>query len=208
MDNAPSHIGIDFDNTIADYDHLFVEEGVRAGWYPSGHSGSKQSVRDHVRASCEDGERSWQILQARVYAHRMPDARVMIGFGDFLRRCADRDILVSIVSHKTRFATRDESRTDLRGAALLWLVEQGYLDSGTFGLARDRIYFEATRAEKIARIGEIACSDFIDDLIEVLAEPAFPGGVRKHLLTRQDESIRQQDIAIHPTWGHIADALL
>lgn len=208
MDNAPSHIGIDFDNTIADYDHLFVEEGVRAGWYPSGQSGSKQSVRDHVRASREDGERNWQILQARVYAHRMPDARVMIGFGGFLRSCADRDILVSIVSHKTRFAKRDESRTDLREAALLWLAKQGYLDSDAFGLTRDRIYFEATRAEKIARIGDIACSDFIDDLIEVFAEPDFPDGVRKHLLTRQNESIRRQDVAVHPTWGHIADALL
>ena len=208
MDKFPSHIGIDFDNTIADYDHLFVEEGVRAGWYPSGQSGSKQSVRDHVRASREDGERNWQILQARVYAHRMPDARVMIGFGNFLRICADRDILVSIVSHKTRFAKRDGSRTDLREAALRWLAEQGYLSSGTLGLTRDRIYFEATRTEKIARIGDIACSDFIDDLIEVLAEPDFPDGVRKHLLTRQNESIRQQDISVHPTWGHIVDALL
>ena len=131
MDKFPSHIGIDFDNTIADYDHLFVEEGVRAGWYPSGQSGSKQSVRDHVRALWEDGERNWQILQARVYAHRMPDARVMSGFGNVLRICADRDILVSSGSHKTRFAKRDGSRTDRRDAALRGRGDQGSGNSGT-----------------------------------------------------------------------------
>ncbi len=207
MDIIPSHIGIDFDNTIADYDHLFVEEGVRAGWYPSAIAGTKQSVRNHVRAAHTDGEENWQILQARVYAHRMSDARVMDGFGDFLTGCADHDIDVSIVSHKTRYARRDDTRTDLREAALSWLAQQGFLDRGRFGLTRDRIYFEATRTEKIARIAKISCSDFIDDLIEVLTEPAFPGGVRKHLLARQEEEFRQEGIAVHPSWRHIADAL-
>lgn len=207
MDITLSHIGIDFDNTIADYDHLFVEESVRAGWYPSASAGTKQSVRDHVRAAHSSGELNWQILQARVYAHRMSDARVMDGFGDFLEECADRDIDVSIVSHKTRFARRDESRTDLREAALSWLAEQGFLNRGRFGLTRERIYFEATRAKKIARIGRISCSDFVDDLIEVLAEPSFPGSVRKHLLTRQDEEIGREDIAVYPSWRRIADAL-
>lgn len=207
MDNAPFHIGIDFDNTIADYDHLFVEESVRAGWYPPDIPGTKQSVRDHVRAAHTDGERHWQILQARVYAHRMSDARVMDGFDEFLMACAERDVDVSIVSHKTQFARRDETRTDLREAALFWLVEQGFLDAGKFGLTRDRIYFEATRAEKIARIGDILCSDFIDDLIEVLAEPGFPSGIRKHLFTPRNEPIRHEGINLHPSWRHISDAL-
>lgn len=207
MDNTPSHIGIDFDNTIADYDHLFVEEGVRAGWYPSDPAGTKQSVRDHVRAAHPDGEQHWQVLQARVYAHRMTDARAMDGFSDFLIGCVERDIDVSIVSHKTRFARRDETRTNLREAALSWLADQGFLECGRYGLTRDRIYFEATRTEKVARIAEIACSDFIDDLIEVLTEPAFPNGVRKHLLAPQNEKFSPVGISVHPSWRHIADAL-
>lgn len=207
MMNAPFHIGIDFDNTIADYDHLFVEEGVRAGWYPFDTAGTKQSVRDHVRAAGPDGEQNWQVLQARVYALRMPDARAMDGFGEFLMGCAERDIDVSIVSHKTRFAKRDETRTDLRDAALSWLADQGFLEGGRFGLTRERIYFEATRRGKVDRIREISCSDFIDDLIEVLTEPEFPNGVRRHLLSTRTDETKQEGIAVHPSWRHIADAL-
>ena len=81
-----------------------------------------------------------------------------------------------IVSHKTRtpFAGKPY---DLHAAARDWLERQGFHDPDRLGLPRDRVFFELTKADKLRRIGECGCTHFIDDLPELLAEPAFPAGV-------------------------------
>jgi len=42
------------------------------------------------------------------------------------------------------------------------------------GLSRSDVFWELTRAAKLGRIAERGCTHFIDDLPEVLSEPAFP----------------------------------
>ena len=42
------------------------------------------------------------------------------------------------------------------------------------GLAPEQVYFEVTREAKMARIAELQCSHFIDDLPEFIGDPAFP----------------------------------
>ena len=74
-------------------------------------------------------------------------------------------------SHKTQFGERGPA-VDLRAAAHHWLA--------THSISLD-VYFEPTRAEKLARICALGCSIFIDDLVEVLADPAFPPGVERIL---------------------------
>ena len=54
-------IGLDFDNTIAGYDHLFQQVASLKGWINETKSFSKQQVRDAVRL-LESGEERWQIL--------------------------------------------------------------------------------------------------------------------------------------------------
>ena len=49
------------------------------------------------------------------------------------------------------------------------------------GFARERVFFEDTRADKIARIKAIGCEVFIDDLEEVFVDPAFPDGIDRIL---------------------------
>jgi hypothetical protein len=79
-----------------------------------------------------------------------------------------------VVSHKTRHAPYDPTRTDLRAAALTWMRQKGLLRSGQGGIAPEHVFFEETRAAKIARITALRCSHFVDDLAEVFLEPAFP----------------------------------
>ena len=43
------------------------------------------------------------------------------------------------------------------------------------------VYFESTRAEKLARIAALALTHFIDDLEEVLSDPDFPPDVERIL---------------------------
>ena len=56
--------------------------------------------------------------------------------------------------------------------------------SDGYGITSDRVFFEATRADKIARIAALDCSFFIDDLEGVLSDPAFPEAGPRHGKTR------------------------
>jgi hypothetical protein len=83
---------------------------------------------------------------------------------------------LTVVSHKSRFAAAAPGGADMRVAALRWLEAGGIVGPGGID-ARD-VYFESTRAEKIARVRALALTHFIDDLEDVLNDPAFPPETR------------------------------
>ena len=166
-------IGLDFDNTIAGYDHLFQQIASLKGWINDPKSFSKQQVRDAVRL-LESGEERWQILQAEVYGPRMSDAYLTNGFEEFLLRCHQRGADLCVISHKTQHAKFGSKDINLRNAALRWMNDQGLITRQGPGLHPEAIYFAETRKEKIAIISNRKCSYFVDDLIEVLMDADFP----------------------------------
>ena len=193
-------IGIDFDNTLIDYDDVFRREAERRGLVDPGFAGSKRAVRDAIR-QLPDGELAWQRLQGHVYGKGIAGARLFAGARAFLARCRERGIPVFIVSHKTRYGNFDPDRVDLREAALAWLEQQGLLAAGAGLVERGSIFFADDRAQKLARIAALDCSHFIDDLEEVFADPAFPRGVRRILFAAHDS--RHAD-AVCRDWDAIA----
>jgi hypothetical protein len=90
-------------------------------------------------------------------------------------------VKVNRVSHKTEFASYDETGTNLRSAAMSWLEQNRILDSGPYGLTGEDIYFESTRKDKVERINKLGCTHFIDDLEETFLEQSFPHKVKKLL---------------------------
>jgi hypothetical protein len=173
-------IGIDFDNTLIDYDRVFLEAARERGLVSRDFVGPKRAVRDAIRL-LPDGELTWQRLQGHVYGAGIGGAVPFPGARDFLRRCAREGVATFIVSHKTRFGHYDPARVDLREAARGWMSEQGFFRTGA-GLPGDHVYFESDREHKLARIAALACTHFIDDLEEIFADPRFPAGVRRILL--------------------------
>jgi|TARA_B100001964_G_scaffold131210_1_gene145002 hypothetical protein len=173
-------IGVDFDNTLAGYDHLFAEAARGRGWTEVPLDRGKQALRDALRAG-PDGENNWRSLQAEVYGARMAEAKLMDGVADFFGHCRERGVTVSIVSHKTRYAAADPGGVDLHTASLDWMRLQGFFGEG-FGIDPAQVFFEASRAEKLARIAALECTHFIDDLEEVLLAPEFPKGVKRYLI--------------------------
>ena len=172
----PARIGIDFDNTIVNYDAVFAAAARQRGLLAQTFAGGKQAVREAIRR-LPDGERAWQSLQGHVYGAGIGGAVMFEGLDRFLRRCRAEGVDVSIVSHKTEYGHFDDSRTNLREAARGWMAAQGFFDRNGFGIDPGNVYFESTRAEKIKRIAELGCSHFVDDLADVLDDPAFPDGV-------------------------------
>jgi hypothetical protein len=173
-------IGIDFDNTLIDYDGVFVAAARERGLIGCEIAGSKRAVRDAIRL-LPDGELTWQRLQGYVYGAGIGGAVPFAGAADFLRRCAAEGVESFIVSHKTRYGHYDPARVDLREAARHWMIEQGILAREGRGVPADHVFFEDDRPCKLARIRALRCTHFIDDLEEVFADPGFPPGVRRVL---------------------------
>jgi hypothetical protein len=196
-------IGIDFDNTLIDYDRVFLDAAKGRGLIDASFVGSKRAIRDQIRLLPE-GELAWQQLQGYVYGAGISGAVLCAGATDFLRECRDCDAEVFVVSHKTQFGHYDPQRVDLRAAALGWMADRGFFRPELYRLARANIYFEATRVEKLRRIGTLGCTVFIDDLEEIFTDPEFPRGVRPILFAPTSA----RGLAVYPDWRRIAEIVL
>jgi hypothetical protein len=168
-------VGLDFDNTIVDYRPLFAAALARLGIASlDANAPEKTGVRDRLRA-LPDGEARWQQLQAELYGTAIAGAPAYPGLTQFLARARERGDRLVIVSHKSRFAAAAPHGPDLQEAARAWLVAAGIAGDA---IAHDDIYFAATRAEKIERIRALELTHFVDDLADVLDDPAFPPQTR------------------------------
>lgn len=196
-------IGIDFDNTLIDYDRVFLDAARERGLVGADLQGSKREVRDAIRL-LPDGELAWQRLQGHVYGAGIGGAVLFEGAGEFLRECRARGLDLFVVSHKTRYGHLDPTRVDLRQAALGWMKGQGFFAADGFGLDPRHVFFEETRAAKLARIAALGCTHFIDDLEEVFADPDFPPGVRGILFA--STAIACPEI-VCPEWRDVARAV-
>jgi hypothetical protein len=196
-------IGIDFDNTLVDYNHVFLHVAKERGLVDAAFCGSKRAVRDAIR-TLPDGELAWQRLQGYVYGAGIGDATMFDGVDLFLRDCRARDVDVFVISHKTRFGHHDPVGIDLRQAALDWMARHEFFCSDGFGIPVERIFFESARSEKLARIRAAGCTHFIDDLEEVFAGPDFPVQTVPILFAAAG-TLRVGTVC--PTWQRIAELL-
>ncbi len=173
-------IGVDFDNTIASYEHVFPSAAIAMGLLPHDFNGGKAETKAALEGR-RSGENDWQRLQGQVYGVYMPQARLMCGVSAFLTIARAKKAKVIVVSHKTKHGHFDTARVDLREAALNWMSQKAFFDPNGFGLACDDVHFLPTRAEKVKQIAKLALDVFIDDLPAVLSEPGFPVGTRRIL---------------------------
>lgn len=197
-------IGIDFDNTLVTYNDVFRSAAHERGLIDAGFAGPKQAIRDHIRL-LPDGELTWQRLQGHVYGKGIAGAAMFDGVDAFLRRCRASGVDVVIVSHKTEYGHYDPDRVNLRDAARGWMRSRGFFDTERYAIKAGNVYFEGTRAEKLARIASLDCTHFIDDLEEVLDDPGFPPGVERILFSEVEKRSHALPYVVCPTWREIED---
>lgn len=200
-------IGLDFDNTIAGYDGVFLEAAMEMELLPLKFNGRKKDIRDAIRLR-PGGDTEWQRLQGRVYGKLMPRATMIDGVGEFLQRCREQKIPISIISHKTEFGHFDPDRLSLHDVARHWLTEHGFFEGDKFALAPEDVYFEATRGEKLSRISSAGCSHFVDDLEEIFRDPDFPSDVVAVLYSSAADDVQTGPFTVCRDWQEIADVLL
>jgi hypothetical protein len=169
-------LGIDFDNTLACYDQIFTDLAHELNLIDVSEVKTKQQIREQARLR---DELLWQRMQGMVYGQRMQQAALFSGAAEFLAHCAATGVEVYIVSHKTRFGHHDETQTNLRDAARLWMRNQGFFDR--YIILEENLYFESTQHEKIARINSLQCDFLIDDLPEILLHAELSHDIKKIL---------------------------
>lgn len=175
---ADVHIGIDLDNTIIDYEDAFATVAERVGLLPAGSQlRSKAAVKTRLREL--GGEEAWMRLQGQLYGRYIEEARLQPGVETFLSRMRAAGVRMTVISHKTRHGHFDAERVDLWQAARDFLDRRGFFATDGFGFAPGDVVFEETRAAKVARIAALGCTIFIDDLPEVLLDPAFPAATER-----------------------------
>lgn len=199
-------IGIDFDNTIANYDGLLADLAVEEGFVAACPQGGKRFIRDAVRRG-DGGEIAWQKLQALAFGPRIGGAVMMEGLNAFLAQCQRLDVAVFVVSHKTRFAAQDRDGIDLHAATLGWMEGNGFFSAGGVGMSRDQVYFEPTRGEKVARIAALGCTHFVDDLEDVFGDSGFPDDAEAILFAPNGPATRPCPWVVCDHWDRIAEHL-
>lgn len=195
-------IGLDLDNTIVSYDKLLNKIALECGLISKNSGKSKKYIRDNIR-KLPDGEVKWQELQAIVYGPRMKEAELIKGVDNFLKLCKKNKTKVYIISHKTKFANYDKTRTNLRTAAFDWMERNKFFKEEGFSLSRKNIYFESSRADKIRRIGQMGCTHFIDDLEETFIESSFPKEIEKILYDPHNEHLHLHSVRVFRIWDDI-----
>lgn len=177
MGLIPVRIGIDFDNTIVNYDRVFYKVAVERGHIPQELAASKLVVREHLRRV--NKEEVWTEMQGYVYGSRMSEADVYAGAIEFLSWARDHGIESVIISYKTQYPFLGP-HYDLHEAARNWVRDVLKTSAGAL-MSPDRVYFETTKEAKLARVRQKQCDVFIDDLPEILLAPAFPEDVSRIL---------------------------
>jgi hypothetical protein len=195
-------LGLDFDNTLISYDHLFRQIALEKAWIPASIAAQKNAVRDHLRAAGREDD--WTRLQGEVYGSRILEAEPYEGMQAALEELATNGIAMRIVSHKTRTPYLGEP-WDLHAAAHRWLAQQGFYDRSGLGWGQEQVFFELSKEAKIARILELDCTHYIDDLPEILE--MLPDSIEKIYFTPNNVGAARSTWRVMRAWHELPTLL-
>ena len=158
-------IGLDFDNTLTNYDSLFYQTAIDLNLIPQNIKSEKLAIRNYLKSKNKEDE--FTLLQGKVYGERIAEAEQSKGMYKALMELKQKGNIIKIVSHKTKYPIKGE-RYDLHKGALEWLSNNKFFNKNGLNIKRNHIFFESTKELKIERILKERCDVFIDDLPEIL----------------------------------------
>jgi hypothetical protein len=159
------HLGLDFDNTLINYDVLFRMVALEQGMIPDEVEANKNAVRNYLRAVGREDD--WTRLQGEVYGGRILEAAPYQEMRQVLQSIASLHIPLSIISHKTKTPFMGK-QWDLHSAARAWLNKYEMHSCQGPNISIEQTFFELTKQAKCDRIVAIGCTHYIDDLPEIL----------------------------------------
>lgn len=205
MPSAPIKLGLDFDNTIVCYDAAIKVLAQEMFDLQPEIPRTKLGIRDYLRA--EGREPEWTVFQGELYGPGMRHAQPYEGAIETMLQLEAAGHELVIVSHRSRLPYAGEPH-DLHAAARGWVAER----LQKIGLFRDlattgRVNFLETRDAKLAKITEIGCSMFLDDLPEVINDPGFPASTLGVIFAPGSEVGTQEKQLRIKSWAQLPELL-
>tara|TARA_B100000073_G_C23687261_1_gene554975 strand:+ start:153 stop:755 length:603 start_codon:yes stop_codon:yes gene_type:complete len=158
-------IGLDFDNTLIDYDGVFYEIALEKKLIPPQLDKTKIAVRKYLKDNGR--EDIFTLLQGEVYGLHINKASKAYGMMQALKILKKNSIELIIISHKTLHPYAGP-KYDLHKAALGWLEKNEFFDEKCLNFKRENVFFEITIENKIKRIENAGLTYYIDDLTKIL----------------------------------------
>lgn len=165
-------IGIDFDNTIVNYEGVFHAVAHELEWIPADVGVTKQDVKQYL---IDKGtEPVWTELQGIVYGREIIRAALYNGVREVLEHFKQAGHSLILISHKTKYPIIGE-KLDFHQAADEFLKQQGIYEYF------DAVHYCEEKPLKINRICEQNLDWFIDDLPNILLDKHFPNNTNRLL---------------------------
>ena len=196
-------IGLDFDNTIVCYDAAIAVLAEKLLDLPAEVPRTKLCLRDHLRAAGREPE--WTAFQGDLYGPGMVHAQPFEGAIDTMLQLVEQGHELIIVSHRSLRPYAGEPH-NLHAAARGWVAER-LQSSGLFAADNGSVNFLETRQEKVARIAELGCQAFLDDLPEVLGDSAFPDSTARILFDPSGGSATPECHHRISAWPELSEVL-
>jgi hypothetical protein len=173
-------IGIDFDNTIINYEDVFFKTAVDYGYINQdafqGSNTKKNDVKTYlINLNRED---DWTRIQGLVYGEAIELAKPYCNLNLFLDFLLKNNHQFFIVSHKTKYPFIGK-KVDLHQSAKKWI------NIHLKKYFSDNFYFEETIEKKIDRINKLKPDFFIDDLEKILLHKKLSKKINKILFSNQ-----------------------
>ena len=192
-------IGLDFDNTLIDYDLLFYKTALELKLIPENIIKSKVGVRDYLLSV--DKEKFFTELQGEIYGNKILFAEKSNGVIRALINLKSLGYTFKIVSHKTKFPLIG-TQYNLHKSALNWLEYNNFMDKDGLNIKLEDIYFEPSKVKKIERINAIKCNYFIDDLEEIL-QMINNNVIRIHFNKNYIDNNQNNNFYSFSNWGNL-----
>lgn len=158
-------IGLDFDNTIVEYEQLFSELGREMGYIDNESIITKEQVKKHIHKHYS--KEIFTELQGIIYGKEMMKSKPANNVVSSLKELKARGYELKIISHKTMYPILGE-RINLHESARKWLSMHNICSGNQDIIEEGNIFFEETIEKKVERIKNEQCMIFIDDLVKVL----------------------------------------
>jgi len=196
-------IGLDFDNTIVCYDQAIAQLAEQLLELPEEVPRTKLGLRDHLRANGREPE--WTAFQGELYGPGMRYAQPFEGAITTMQQLVAEGHELLIISHRSRRPYAGPPH-DLHAAARNW-VDKRLQSAGLFVEGNESVNFLETRQDKVARIAELGCQAFLDDLPEVLGDPGFPASATGILFDPSSVTPTQEGQLSISAWSKLSTVL-
>ena len=190
-------LGLDFDNTLVRYDKLFHQLALEKSLIDESLPADKTAIRNYLRRKGQDEQ--FTLLQGEVYGLRILEAEPAEGMLPSLIELSRRGVKMVLVSHKT-IKPYKGPKYNLHQAAWDWLDKHGFFEPHGLNWRKEQVFFEESKEAKVAKIKDLGCSHYVDDLPDILE--MLPNKIKRFLYNPQATSYKSKEAQL-TSWHDI-----